>query len=152
MAARRAVCLVALAATTNAFFTGTPLRARVAPLNLAAKKSGSSGATAPKTKADPISDECSADDVSAPSADCMDSYQGAPPAQAAQALSSGEAPAGSTGSALVDRALTRLLPTEQQLAYVASLVDRFNVAGPRAGASRGEVSRWIDEVKARFGA
>merc|ERR1719271_1045402 len=77
--ARRAVCLVALAATTNAFFTGTPLRARVAPLNMAGKKQGSS-----KTKADPISDECSADDVSAPSADCMDSYPGAPPAQAAR--------------------------------------------------------------------
>ena len=59
--ARGVVCLVALAATTNAFFTGTPLRARVAPLNMAAKKQGTS-----KTKADPISDECSADDVSAP--------------------------------------------------------------------------------------
>ena len=72
----------------------------------------------------------------------------APSAQVVQALSVGEAPSGSTGSTLGGRRT----PTEQQLAYVESLVDRFNVAGPRAGASRGEVSRWIDEVKAPFGA
>ena len=64
-----------------------------------------------------------------------------------QALSSGEAPAGSTGSTLGGRPA----PTALQVAYVESLVDRFNVAPPRADASRGEVSRWIDEVKARFG-
>ena len=85
-----------------------------------------------------------------PAAGTLAPTPSAPLAQAAQALSPGAAPAESTGSALVDRALVRLLPTEVQLAYVDILVERYGVAGPRAGLSRGEISRWIDEVKSLY--
>ena len=77
----------------------------------------------------------------------------APPVpSASQALSfpaaTVAAPRGSMGATLEGRRS----PTEQQMAYVEYLVDHFGVERPPASWSRGRVSRWIDEVKALFGA
>ena len=40
-------------------------------------------------------------------------------------------------------------PTEQQMRYARFLEDRYGVFRPRGRMTRGQVSRWIDQVKAR---